>query len=140
MRSPGCYAIVAAVLRNANNVIEELDFSDIIVNKDFTDIVQELKVALGEERHIKISTGCDIPPLKPKKRVHPMMKLRIYVQKRNLKLHEFFAKFDKDGSMAVSYDEFREGIHEMGINLDEEEVEMLIQELDRDGDGDINYR
>lgn len=50
------------------------------------------------------------PPKKPKAPVHPMVKLANYIQKNNLRLVDFFNKFDKDGSMSVTYEEFEQGI------------------------------
>lgn len=59
---------------------------------------------------IKIHHGGLEPPKKPKPRVHPMTKLQNYITKNNLKLIDFFQKFDTDGSMSVSHAEFREGL------------------------------
>jgi len=39
-----------------------------------------------------------------------MVKLANYIQKNNLRLVDFFNKFDKDGSMSVTYEEFEQGI------------------------------
>lgn len=39
-----------------------------------------------------------------------MVKLQNYIDKHNLKLIDFFQKFDKDGSMSVSHEEFADGI------------------------------
>ncbi len=78
-----------------------------------------------------------------------------------MKLIDFFTKFDKDGSMTVSRDEFKGGIYVynslnyiqfyqsfylqidfkgLGINFSVEEMNELIHELDPDNDGEINYR
>lgn len=45
-----------------------------------------------------------------------MVKLTNYIEKNNLRLVDFFNKFDKDGSMSVTYAEFQQGI-EVGIAL-----------------------
>lgn len=57
-----------------------------------------------------MKTGCDGVKLKPKARIHPIIKLRNYIEKTHLKLIDFFNKFDKDGSMSVTQQEFKEGI------------------------------
>lgn len=59
---------------------------------------------------IEVRTGCDGVKPKPKIRVHPVIKLRNYIEKHNIKLIDFFNKIDKDGSMTVSKDEFKRGI------------------------------
>lgn len=87
-----------------------------------------------------VKTGCDGIKLKPKIKINPIIKLRNFIEKHQIKLIDFFNKFDKDGSMSVSRDEFREGILELGIRFNQEEIDQLINELDPDGDGEINYR
>ncbi|XP_070205803.1 leucine-rich repeat-containing protein 74B-like isoform X2 [Littorina saxatilis] len=136
LQSAGAWGICAAIVRNPNCVMEELDFSDVLVNSDFEAIFQQVKDQLPglTARH-----GGTEPPLKPKARVHPMVKLMTYIDKNNLRLVDFFNKFDKDGSMSVTHDEFRQGLMETGIQLPEEDVDFLLEELDRDGDGEINY-
>jgi Ca2+-binding EF-hand superfamily protein len=114
-------------------------------------------------------TGCDGVKLKPKIKIHPVIKLRNFVEKNNIKLIDIFNKFDKDGSMTVTQDEFKQGLQvgqrvlfiffvatqltsiytqknklfstqSLGINLSEEELKQLMLELDSDRDGEINYR
>ncbi|XP_033748788.1 leucine-rich repeat-containing protein 74B-like isoform X2 [Pecten maximus] len=136
MQSAGCYGICAAILRNPNSILKELDFSDILVNNDFNEIYKQVQEQCPD---MKLKHGGMEPPKKPKKPVHPMVKLANYIQKNNLRLVDFFNKFDKDGSMSVTYEEFQQGIEETGIKLSNDEVSQLLLELDSDGDGEINY-
>ncbi|XP_055861450.1 leucine-rich repeat-containing protein 74B-like isoform X1 [Biomphalaria glabrata] len=140
MQSAGCWAIAAAILKNPNCVLETVDFTDIIVNKDFIALWKQV-----EEQFPKLKTvhgGTEIP-LKPKQRVHPLAKVTAFINARNIRLIDFFNKFDKDGSMNVSREEFKQGIlqliQETGINLSPEDIELLINELDVNEDGAINY-
>lgn len=114
-----------------------LFLKEIIVDKYFRDELKNFQTAFP---NIEIHTGCDGIKLKPKARIHPIVKLRNFIEKHHIKLLDFFNKFDKDGSMSVSRNEFRYGIKELGINLSEEELDLLIHDLDVDGDGEINYR
>ena len=57
-----------------------------------------------------MKTGCDGVKLKPKIKIHPIVKLKNWFEKHHMKLIDFFTKFDKDGSMTVSRDEFKSGI------------------------------
>ncbi|VDI69915.1 Hypothetical predicted protein [Mytilus galloprovincialis] len=136
MQSAGCYGICAAILRNPNCVLEEIDFEDVLVNKDFEEVFKQVKEQLP---NIKMKHGGMEPPQKPKAKIHPMVKLMNYIEKNNLKLIDFFSQLDKDGSMCISYDEFEQGLEENGIKLTKEEIELLLEELDSDGDGDINF-
>ena len=42
--------------------------------------------------------------------------------------------------MTLNRDEFKTGIQMAGIPMTETEIEALLDVLDRDGDGEINYR
>ncbi|XP_053374994.1 leucine-rich repeat-containing protein 74B-like isoform X4 [Mercenaria mercenaria] len=147
MQSAGCYGICAAILRNPNCVLKVIDFNDILVNKDFEDVFKQVQEQIPD---IQLTHGGMEPPPKPKAKVHPMVKLVNYIEKHELRLVDFFNKFDKDGSMSVTHEEFVEGIEtareairknaqETGIKLSDGEIEELLNELDRDGDGEINY-
>ncbi|XP_048237096.1 leucine-rich repeat-containing protein 74B-like isoform X1 [Haliotis rufescens] len=140
MQTGGCWAICAAILKNPSCVLRHIDFSDILVNEDFTEIFKQVQEQIPD---IKIWHGGMEPPLKPKARIPPMMKLATYIDKHDLRLVDFFNKFDKDKSMSVTHEEFIQGLEkfqkETGINLTEEEIASLIEELDKDGDGEINY-
>ncbi|XP_061162223.1 leucine-rich repeat-containing protein 74B-like isoform X5 [Saccostrea echinata] len=152
MQTAGCYGICAAILRNPNCGLREIDFKDILVNKDFDDIFKQVQEQIPD---IKMRHGGMEPPKKPRARIHPMVKLTNYIEKNNLRLVDFFNKFDKDGSMSVTYEEFQQGIEcakaalqklvksetfkDTGIKLSQEEVQILLNELDSDGDGEINF-
>ncbi|XP_056009594.1 leucine-rich repeat-containing protein 74B-like isoform X11 [Ostrea edulis] len=152
MQTAGCYGICAAILRNPNSALKEIDFRDILVNKDFNDIFKQVQEQIPD---IKMRHGGMEPPMKPRARIHPMVKLTNYIEKNNLRLVDFFNKFDKDGSMSVTYAEFQQGIEcakaalqklvksetlkDTGIKLSHDEVQILLKELDSDGDGEINF-
>uniref|UniRef100_A0A1I8GVK9 EF-hand domain-containing protein n=1 Tax=Macrostomum lignano TaxID=282301 RepID=A0A1I8GVK9_9PLAT len=108
---------------------------DIMVNDDFKDLHYQLLETMPE---LKVEVGVKVPH-REKAKVHPMMKLRNFVEKRGMKMIDFFNTFDKDRSMSVTREEFLEGLEESGLNLTDEEVEWLINDLDKDGDGEINY-
>ncbi|XP_059173459.1 leucine-rich repeat-containing protein 74B-like isoform X2 [Physella acuta] len=140
MQSAGCWAIAAAILKNPNCILEAVDFSDITVNKDFVTLWKQVEEKFPQ---LKMSHGGTEMPLKPKQRVHPLIKLNAFINSRNIRLVEFFNQFDKDGTMNVSKAEFRQGlellIKQTGIGLTPDEVDMLVAELDTAGTGTINY-
>ncbi len=135
--SAGCYAIIKQLQKNPETKIEYIDFTDIIVDKFFHEEFKQFQLILP---HVKVRTGCDGVILKPKIRVHPIVKLRNFFDKRNMKLVDFFTKYDKDGSMTVSRSEFKSGLLELEVKLAEEELDQLLSELDPDEEGDIYYR
>lgn len=137
MQSAGCYAICAAMLKNPNCIIERLDFSRILVNEDFEEQFKQLKEMLPE---IKCRHGGDDIPKRPEIKIHPMVKLANYIEENNLRMIDFFMKFDDDRSMSVTREEFAQGIVDNDIPLSEDEIQILLNELDKDGDGEVNYR
>lgn len=137
IESAGCFAIIKQLQKNPQTKMEQLDFSEVIVDKFYREEYEAFKTMFP---NIQVKTGCDEVKLKPKARVHPILKLRNYIERHRIRLIDFFNKFDKDGSMSVSREEFRSGLVELGINFSSEELDILIQDLDSDGDGEINYR
>ena len=77
------------------------------MNADYRDISQTVKEQFPV---IKLKTGGDGVPKKPKIKLHPMIKLRNFITKNNLRLQDVFAQWDKDNSMSVTHDEFTQGI------------------------------
>ena len=53
-------------------------------------------------------------------------------------IKEAFYIFDSDGSGAISSEEFRKVMMTLGAQMTEEEVTEIIEEVDVDGDGQIN--
>ena len=50
-----------------------------------------------------------------------------------------FREFDADDSGSLSYSEFQLGLKHMGLNLNEEEFNLLTTEVDNDGGGSIDF-
>lgn len=136
MESAGCYAICAAVLRNPKPAIEKLNFQHSHVNEDFHDLFEQLKEKLPD---IKVIYGNQEAKKKPKAMIHPMALLVRYLDDNNIRLADCFGKFDEDGSMTVTHEEFIKGIESIGLRLDDVQKTFLLNEMDRDGDGEIDY-
>ena len=73
-------------------------------------------------------------------RPKPMKVLKDYVKNNRMRLFDFFSMMDKDKSMSLTITEFANGLKETGIPLTSDELIELVQKLDRDSDGEINYR
>lgn len=136
MESAGCYAICAAVLRNQGPAIEKLDFQHSHVNEDFNEIFEQLKEKLPD---VRVIHGSQEAKKKPKAMIHPMALLVRYLDDNNIRLADCFGKFDEDGSMTVTHEEFIKGIESIGLRLDDAQKTFLLNEMDRDGDGEIDY-
>ena len=88
-------------------------FQDIMVNTDFGEMLNRVREQLPD---LRLRTGGDGAPRRPKARVHPMVKLKNYIEKNNLRLVDFFNRLDEDRSMSVTREEFAQGI-EVGLVL-----------------------
>lgn len=136
MCSSGCYAIVTAILKNDSSIIEDIDFSDVAVNYDFLQLLMELKEQMPG---IRVNYHGETSQKKQKQVIHPMTKLKNFIERKNIRLLDFFNMLDTDHSMSISRKEFSDGIEKSGINLSESEVVILLDFLDKDGDGEIDY-
>lgn len=68
-----------------------------------------------------------------------MTKLKNFAKKKKFRLVDLFRQFDKDSSWSVSHEEFRLGIKSSGIEMSEADICTLIDRLDSDGDGEVDY-
>eukprot|EP01126_Amoeba_proteus_P018961 TRINITY_DN1967_c0_g1_i2.p1 TRINITY_DN1967_c0_g1~~TRINITY_DN1967_c0_g1_i2.p1 ORF type:complete len:138 (-),score=31.07 TRINITY_DN1967_c0_g1_i2:129-542(-) len=55
-------------------------------------------------------------------------------------LKSYFEMLDVDGSGFINESELLEGLKQMGQDLTKEQLDELLKDLDKDGDGKINYR
>ena len=79
-------------------------------------------------------------PGKAEGRPKPMKVLKDYVRDNRMRLFDFFSMMDKDRSMSLTIAEFANGLKETGIPLTSEELLDLVKKLDKDNDGEIDYR
>jgi hypothetical protein len=56
------------------------------------------------------------------------------------KLREVFLKLDKDGGGSVDFEEFRRGLMNLGIELQDEEARGVFSTIDESGDGEVSIR
>ncbi|XP_048255646.1 leucine-rich repeat-containing protein 74A-like isoform X1 [Haliotis rufescens] len=140
--SEECAGAAVEVLRMTNPLkLTKLDMSDVILSSRFADLVSdlydvhpELDVVYGYtdsygKRKMK---GYDI--------VEESMKvISEYLKAKDITIVELFSRFDADGSMSVTHEEFKEGLRDAGIPLSDLQVEEIIKQLDMDGDGEIDF-
>ncbi|GFR97330.1 leucine-rich repeat-containing protein [Elysia marginata] len=109
---------------------------------------KEVGDKLSEERGLVIQHGgvsedyktqiTELDPMEAFKR-DPMTKLKEWLANAGYRLIDLMRTFDKDQSMTISIREFREGIASTKIPLTEEQLQILINKLDKDGDGEIDF-
>ncbi|OAF68961.1 Leucine-rich repeat-containing protein [Intoshia linei] len=70
----------------------------------------------------------------------PMTKLRDYADKAGYRLLDLFVSFDRDQSWSITHEELKSGIEKIGLELSEKEMTIMINKLDIDNDGSIDYK
>lgn len=77
------------------------------------------------------------------KQRHEMVILAInriqgWVKRSGKQLVDLFAKIDVDGSGTFNVQEFRAGMLSIGLTFTDEVIDALMQEMDKDGDGEVD--
>ncbi|XP_060939366.1 leucine-rich repeat-containing protein 74A [Limanda limanda] len=135
----GALALVNVVKNTPRTALEEINLSNVLVNENF---VHLLEVTCQEHPGLDVQYGGvgGFIAKKPPKRVDPMKIIQDYLDQRKLRLWDFFRKIDKDGTMRVPVPDFRKAVQQSSIPLDRYQIEELIQRLDRDRTGMVDYR
>ncbi|KAK3767245.1 hypothetical protein RRG08_018112 [Elysia crispata] len=134
-------AMMAYLMKLTGLKLQLLDMSDIILSSAIEPRIQEVK-DLNEG--LEIVHGYTDSYGKRKLVSYDMTEeaIRImqeYCNNNNMSMVDMFTKFDADGSMSVTHDEFRQGLKEAKIPLSANQIDQLIADLDRDGDGEIDF-
>ena len=79
------------------------------MNKDFVDLLEEIK--RGRTSFLVFYKGAIGKFEKPQEKEADPLKLLVqYIEKNNLRIWDLFKAYDKDNSLTVTRDEFRNGI------------------------------
>ncbi|NXF47795.1 LR74A protein, partial [Oceanites oceanicus] len=135
----GATALVTSVRKNPKSMMEEINISNVLVNKTFIKLLDlvcqthpELDVIYGEVE------GC-IAKI-PKQHPNPMKVLQSYLKEHNLRLWDFFRNIDRDGNMKIPVAAFRRAmIQQSNIPLDRVQIGELVHKLDRNRTGVVDY-
>uniref|UniRef100_A0A3Q3E098 Leucine rich repeat containing 74A n=1 Tax=Labrus bergylta TaxID=56723 RepID=A0A3Q3E098_9LABR len=134
----GALALVNVVKNTPKTALEEINICNVLVNESF---VHLLDVTCQEHPSLEVQYGGvgGFIAKKPLKRVDPMKVIQDYLDQRKLRLWDFFRNIDKDGTMRVPTADFRKAVQQSSIPLDRYQIEELIQRLDRDRTGMVDY-
>ncbi|KAL6105745.1 lrrc74a [Pungitius sinensis] len=135
----GALSLVNVVKNTPRTALEEINICNVRVNETF---VHLLEVTCQEHPGLDVQFGGvgGFIAKKPPKRIDPMKVIQDYLDQRKLRLWDFFRNIDKDGTMRVPVADFRKAVQQSSIPLDRYQIEELIQRLDRDRTGIVDYR
>ncbi|EDO36359.1 predicted protein [Nematostella vectensis] len=132
----GACSLLNAVMQSSGSTMIKIDLTGAILKDDFHSLVEELKIVKPE-----MVVVTDICP-EPRSRADtpdPSTLLRNYLAREHVRVVDLFRRLDKDQSMQVSVREFVEGLRKSDVGLTAFEVEKIIESLDVDDDGEIDY-
>ena len=66
-------------------------------------------------------------------------RLRVIIAASNKTLPEIFAEFDEDGNGQITSVEFRNALRRLGLGITSREIDQVMERIDSNGDGKINY-
>ncbi|XP_077587703.1 uncharacterized protein lrrc74a [Stigmatopora nigra] len=135
----GALSLVKTVKKTHNTALEMINICNVLVNEKFLHL---LEVTCEEHPSLDVQYGGvgGVFAKKPIKRIDPMKVIQDYLDQRKLRLWDFFRNIDKDATMRVPVVDFRNAMQQSSIPLDRFQIEELIQRLDRDGTGIVDYR
>ncbi|KAL5008535.1 hypothetical protein ScPMuIL_014116 [Solemya velum] len=140
--------LLKALIQNESSALIEIDMENISITSEFEELVEKSESVRvknvmfkhgGVVRDGKCLESSDVDPLAAFKR-DPMTKLKKYVSEAGYRIIDLFKDMDKDGNMSITRDEFLRKIKTAGVELTEEQSDILINRLDQDGDGTIDWR
>lgn len=135
LQNNGACAILNSIVKNGDSRISKIDLTGVIVKEEFNLIADELR----NLKQVEIITD-DTPEVRSKhEEPDPGTLLRNYIAKEHVLVVDLFRKLDRDGSMQVSVKEFAEGLRKSHVGMTQYEVDKIINILDADKDGEIDY-
>ncbi|XP_064609563.1 leucine-rich repeat-containing protein 74B-like [Liolophura sinensis] len=137
-----CVVILRALEKSKKTVLETLDLMDILVDKEFEEVLKTVQ----EKMPLKVITGAAIRNSdivyrdgKGISGMDPIKLLFEYMNREGLRIIDLFTSLDRDGSRSVNHKEFREGLLSVNVPLTEDQIERLIDRLDKDKDGEVDF-
>jgi len=118
--------------------LDLLDVSEVTLKPKIDEAINECK-----KTHKNLNVVYGFHNMNDRKSLSPSAEalnfINSYCAQNNISLMDLFSKLDSDGSMSVSYEEFREGLKKAKIPISANQIEALIRYLDKDGDGEIDF-
>ena len=136
LESAGICVILNAILSNSESKISTLDFSGTDLGQDFFELEKEARQA---GRVIKFLHETKLKDKAAKQLTDPREMLKKFLEEHGIHKLDLFEFIDRDTSLSISVDEFRNGLKAAKCGLADFQIDELMRLLDKDNDGEIDY-
>ncbi|XP_055496206.1 leucine-rich repeat-containing protein 74A-like isoform X1 [Leucoraja erinacea] len=135
----GAVRLLEVMQKNEKTNLETISIQNVLVNETFMDLLKPI-TANHPLFQIEIRGVGGLVSGGRTHRIDPMKVIQDYLDKRKLRLSDFFRNMDKLGTMTLPVSDFRKTLQQLKIPLDLIQVEELINKLDKENTGTIDYR
>ena len=135
----GVTAILMAIKANAGNRLEELNLDNVAITQEVLDMLNALQIVHPGLKVTHGGLGGVQMRAQSEKKKAPMVLIKQYIDRSNLRLVDFFNSIDKNKTLSITAEELEKGLRQVKINLTSDQISKLVQQLDTNGDGAINY-
>ncbi|XP_053561993.1 leucine-rich repeat-containing protein 74A [Bombina bombina] len=135
----GAIILLNAISKRPEVMLEEVDISNVLVNERFLSLLETASVKRPKLR-VLYAGESDFTSRKPVGRPDPMSVIQKHLDENKLRLLDFFRHMDKEGTMRIPVNEFRKYILQVGIPLDGKQIDALVERLDKEQTGSVDYR
>ncbi|XP_067848291.1 leucine-rich repeat-containing protein 74A [Heptranchias perlo] len=135
----GALNLLEVMKKNEKSNLEKISIKNVLVNESFMELLKSI-TQIRPQFQIEIKGVGGFLAGKQPRRHDPMKVIQDYLDKRKLRLSDFFRNMDKAGNMSVPVSDFRKALQQHNIPLDLVQVEDLINKLDKENTGAIDYR
>ncbi|XP_051875581.1 leucine-rich repeat-containing protein 74A [Pristis pectinata] len=135
----GALRLLEVMQKNEKTNLEKISIQNVLVNENFMELLKGI-TNNRPQFQIEIRGVGGFVSGGRTHRLDPMKVIQDYLDKRKLRLSDFFRNMDKAGNMSVPVSDFRRALQQFNIPLDLIQVEELINKLDKENTGAIDYR
>ncbi|XP_062896904.1 leucine-rich repeat-containing protein 74A [Mobula hypostoma] len=135
----GALRLLEVMQKNDKTNLETISIQNVLVNEKFMELLKGI-TDNHPQFQIEIRGVGGFVSGGRTHRLDPMKVIQNYLDKRKLRLSDFFRNMDKAGNMSVPVSDFRRALQQFNIPLDLIQVEELINKLDKENTGAIDYR
>ncbi|XP_067663744.1 leucine-rich repeat-containing protein 74A-like [Haliotis asinina] len=143
LTTEGAMSILKAISEDDATALIDLDLSEVAVGEDFTDLLDEVQT----KRPLRVKYGVAMRHEDFKRNGKtvvldtddPSSILFDYMRRKNLRLIDLLHSLDKDKSYSLDREELRNGLLNDGIPLSSRSMDIMMEKLDRNTDGFVDY-